>query len=155
MCGDATLYLTNEPGGSSLLKPINSGDVVRTKTVSTIRADMLNTEKAIRPEVVKLDIQGSELAALRGFGELLADVVCLEIEVSFARTYESQPLCDDIAAFLMTRGFGLFDIQVFGVRSTRGAMHANAFYIRRDLRGRRDIEVDRVFRALNGIVLAA
>jgi FkbM family methyltransferase len=153
--GEATLYVTREPGGSSLLKPINTQEIAKTVIVPTIRADMLNFEDQIRPEILKLDIQGSELAALEGFGSLLDHVVCIEAEVSFHRMYEAQPLSDDITRFLMGRGFGLFDLKVFGVRSTRAAHHANAFYIRQKLTTDRETAVERVFRSLNRITLPA
>lgn len=152
-CGDATLYITRDPGGSSLLRPINSADVIRTATIRTARADQLTT--AIPPEIVKLDVQGYELAALRGFGGLLDHVIGAEIEVSFTTVYENQPLCDDVIAFMNARGFGLADIQVFGVLSTRSAQHANAFFVRREIRTAREEQVDRSFRYLHRIQLVA
>ena len=151
--GEGLLHVTHEPGQSSLLKPLASSEIANTCTVPIIRGDtLLNTFlREPKPEIVKLDIQGSELAALDGFGDTLDSVVGIECEVSFQRTYESQPLVGEITSFLMSRGFGLFDLKVFGVQSTRAAIQANAFYFRREIRTKREARVESIFRTLNRI----
>jgi hypothetical protein len=65
---------------------------------------------------------------LEGFGDFLTGVACIEAEVSFRKTYEEQPLIENVTEFLMHRGFGLIDLQIFGVRSTRAAIEGNAFF---------------------------
>ncbi len=57
-------------------------------------------------DIVKMDIQGGELAALRGGERLLraGSIDLLALEVEFQELYASQPLFWDIAAYL--RGFG-------------------------------------------------
>jgi FkbM family methyltransferase len=155
--GQATLYLTREPGCSSLLRPLGLLEiVVDTQTVPTTRADTLlkSAACACNPEIVKLDVQGYELAVLEGFGDLLDSVVCLETEVSLRKLYEKQPLIESVTEFLMDNGFGLIDLRVFGVRSTRAALQANAFFVRRELRSEREMAVERVFNSLNRISLA-
>jgi FkbM family methyltransferase len=154
--GHSTLYLTKEPGCSSLLRPLGQLEIVDTQTVPTARADTLLKSAACgcHPEIVKLDVQGCELAVLEGFGDLLANVVCLETEVSFRKMYEKQPLIEGITDFLMDNGFGLVDLRVFGVRSTRAALQANAFFVRRELRNKREAAVERVFNSSNRISLA-
>src|SRR5262249_46937245 len=153
--GYATLYLTREPGCSSLLRPLGLLEIVDTQTVPTTRADTLLKSAACgwNPEIVKLDVQGCELAVLEGFGELLDSVVCLETEVSLRKIYEKQPLIESVTEFLMDNGFGLIDLRVFGVRSTRAALQANAFFVRRELRSEREAAVERVFNSLNRISL--
>lgn len=153
--GEAILHLTREPGYSSLLRPLAPVEVVKTELVATRRADTLlrNMDVDRHPEMLKLDVQGAELAALEGFGDFLNRVTCIETEVSFRNTYEDQPLISAIVQFLMERNFGLVDLRVFGVRSSKAAVQGNAFFIRRDLRTKRDVAVERVFRSLNGISL--
>lgn len=56
-------------------------------------------------DFVKLDIQGGELNALKGFGESLNSCLGLEIEVEFAEIYKSQPLFGDIHNYLSSKGF--------------------------------------------------
>ena len=63
-------------------------------------------------------------------------------------------LIESVTEFLMQNGFGLVDIRVFGVRATRGALQANAFFVRRELKNERQAAVERVFRSVNGIAFA-
>jgi len=153
--GEATLYLTGDPGRSSLLRPLKPIEIVRMTTVPTARADtLLKTEYEYYPEIIKADVQGGELAVLKGFGKQLNCIVCIELEVSFQKTYEGQFLIESVTDFLVQNGFGLIDIRVFGVRSTRNAIQANAFYVRRELQNERQAAVERVFRCVNRIPLA-
>ena len=154
--GDGTLYLTRDPGSSSLLRPVDPLEIVATETVPIARADTLlaDIERQRYPEIVKIDVQGSELAVLEGFGKFLNNVICIESEVSFRNVYDKQCLVESVMEFLMQNGFGLIDIRVFGVRATRGALQANAFFVRRELKNERQVAVERVFRSVNGIAFA-
>jgi Methyltransferase FkbM domain len=155
--GKADLYLTKELACSSILRPTNKDEIVETRAVFTSRADtiLLVPETAPRhPEVVKIDVQGGELAVLEGFGDVLREVVCIETEVSFVQSYEQQPLMENIMQFLMRQGFGLIDVRVFGVRSTRAALQANAFFVRREVHTPRQAAVERVFSSVNRLSLA-
>jgi FkbM family methyltransferase len=154
--GAATLYLTRDPACSSLLRPVNPLDIVRAETVPIARADTLlrTAQREHHPEILKIDVQGSELAVLDGFGRFLNSVICIESEVSFRKTYERQYLIESVTAFLMRNGFGLVDIRLFGVRATRAALQANAFFVRRELGSERQVAVERVFRTVNRISLA-
>ncbi len=64
--------------------------------------------KIERPVLLKLDIQGSELAALHGANKTLQDVDLIISEVSFQPLYENQPLFDDIYSFLNDHGFAYY-----------------------------------------------
>ena len=154
--GTATLYLTRDPGCSSLLRPVDPLEIVATETVPIARADTLlaDIEHHRYPEILKLDVQGSELAVLEGFGKFMNNVICIESEVSFRYAYDSQCLIESVMEFLMQNGFGLIDIRVFGVRATRGALQANAFFVRRELKNERQVAVERVFRSVNRIAFA-
>jgi len=154
--GTATLYLTRDPGSSSLLRPIDPLEIVATETVPTARADtlLMDIERQRYPEIMKIDVQGSELAVLKGFGKFLNNVICIEAEVSFLKLYDRQSLIESVTEFLMQNGFGLIDIRIFGVRATRGALQANAFFVRRELENEREVAVERVFKSVNRIAFA-
>lgn len=62
------------------------------------------------PDIIKLDIQGFELEALKGLGEYLHKVRYVICEVSFKEYYKNQPLFNDISSFLAT-----FNIHVFAL----------------------------------------
>lgn len=84
-----------------------------------------------RPALLKLDIQGSELFALRGAMKTLRDIDIVITEVSFVKLYENQPLFDEIYSFLKHQGFayrGGVDIVASPVDGT--ILQEDALFIR-------------------------
>ena len=114
-------------------------------TVNLVTAESALSSVGISPEIVKLDIQGAELEALKGFGELLRSVICIEMEVSFMRAYQDQPLVGNLYDFMFDAGFGLFDLKLFGVAGTRNSIEANAFFCRRELASDRQKAIEKLF----------
>jgi FkbM family methyltransferase len=133
--GTATLYITAEPGWSSLLRPLPSDNggysVEREEEVVVVPWDSLKDVPA--PTFVKLDVQGYELNALNGMVAALRDsVLAIQIETTFVRNYDQQPLIQDVWSWLDTHGFNLCDIRALGVHD-RGTIEFNAFFIRREM----------------------
>jgi hypothetical protein len=87
---------------------------------------------------------------LRGFRSLLDQVSCCELEVAFTTTYEAQPTAQTVFEFMFDAGFGLFDLKVFGVRGTRHAIQANAYFCRRKVGSVRERCVETMFRLACG-----
>lgn len=121
--GLCTLYVTNVPTGSSLLKPgselaLELGDpdyfyplretMVHTRTLGQVFAEGgLN-----RLDFIKLDVQGAELAVLRGLGEDLSQCVLgVELEIGFPGAYLEQPGFGPADDYLRGLGLCLFDLQ--------------------------------------------
>lgn len=78
------------------------------ETVHVRRLDQcVDPAQITRPALLKLDVQGSELNALQGCGDLLAVIDYVYVEVSFVALYSGQGLVDEIVAFLLGRGFSL------------------------------------------------
>jgi FkbM family methyltransferase len=73
-------------------------------------ADLINNNTLPVPDIIKLDIQGFELEALKGFDEILKSVQYIICEVSFKSYYQDQPLFIDIMNYL-----ALFNFQVFAL----------------------------------------
>jgi FkbM family methyltransferase len=87
-------------------------EVINTVTVAT---DTLNNQlrknNVIEIDFMKIDVQGHELAILKGSSEYLDNLIGMEIEVEFLQVYKNQPLFCDIDAFVRKNGFELFDIR--------------------------------------------
>ena len=63
-------------------------------------------------DFMKIDTQGFELDILQGARvTLCGQVVAVEVEVEFARRYESQPVFRDVDSFLSECGFTLFKLR--------------------------------------------
>lgn len=73
-------------------------------TMSTLRLDAILTDDD-SPELCNLDIQGAELAALRGFGSILSRVNAIYTEVNKAELYEGCAKIDEIDEYLSREGF--------------------------------------------------
>lgn len=115
--GLATLHLTRHPGFVSTLPPdpaitghIHSfaalTEVTARHPVQTVRLDDI----AELPQIdwLKIDIQGGELAALRGGSRKLARALCIQTEVAFTPIYRDQPLFGDQDAILRSLGLRFF-----------------------------------------------
>jgi FkbM family methyltransferase len=61
-------------------------------------------------DILKLDLQGYELEALKGAERSLPSTKLILIEVEFVPLYENQPLFGDIDVFLRERGFFLLNL---------------------------------------------
>ncbi len=112
-----TLYLTRMPGMVSLLKPSErhlaalSGmggragmcTVDATMETTTVRLDDLAEVRHV--DLLKMDIQGSELMVMRNATRHLAGAVMCLPEVSFFPLYEGQPALGEIDGELRSHGF--------------------------------------------------
>ena len=106
---ECLLYVTRQPGCSSIYKPIsfygelfNRPDNFIVDSVQNIklqRADSLIGSSDEAPILLKLDIEGAELDALSGFGEIMSSVWCLQVEVNFLPYREGQASPEEILAF--------------------------------------------------------
>lgn len=78
---------------------------------STVRVPMntldalLNDEPLTPPVLLKLDLQGYELQALRGAARTLEHTDYILLETAFKPLYEHEPLFEDLYAFLQQTGF--------------------------------------------------
>ena len=113
----ATINVSRNSWSSSLLpmserhlSHASDSAYVRTQEVSVVRLD------SVAPDVLsadgdrvllKLDVQGFELPALRGAGKTLERVSLVEAELSFVPLYGGQATIEDVVGHLSQRGFDL------------------------------------------------
>jgi FkbM family methyltransferase len=91
---------------------------LRVVTLTTRRLDALVREHGLRPpDLIKLDVQGSELAVLRGAGVLLKSCSALVAELSLVQGNEGAPLASEVMEGIHELGFEPVDI----CKARRGA----------------------------------
>lgn len=111
---EAMLNLCAYSGWSSLLTPSRTAlevfsyfkpnaEVIGRIPVRTTRLDDL----AVLPEIdmLKIDVQGAELAVFRHGREKLRSAVAIQTEISFVALYDNQPGFGEIDIELRTQGF--------------------------------------------------
>jgi len=116
--GHTQLHLNNYDATHSTL-PLNpqeinrwadSADVMETATIEVEQRSidsLFRTEALERIDVLKMDVQGGELAVLEGALQALQaqKIGCIFAEVEFRQLYAGQPLAWDIHAFLAAQGY--------------------------------------------------
>lgn len=109
-----TLFVCEAPGMTSLLEPDperlnlfygfrDLGRINRKIPITTRRLD--DVREIVELDLLKLDVQGSELDVLRSGQEKLARAVVIQTEVSFIPIYRNQPPLGVIDAELRKMGF--------------------------------------------------
>ena len=113
--GEAELIVAAADDSSSLLPMTElqtetfpgTGEVGRA-TVRTARLDsLLAAADLARPALLKVDVQGAELAVLRGAEGILKAIDEVLVECSFAELYRGQAFANEVIAHLGARGFSL------------------------------------------------
>ena len=154
---EVSLHVTREPGRSSIWEPdlealipfgAEPWSVVRRVPVTLRRFDQVWPAEWPVPAMVKVDVQGFELRVLEGFGKLLEQVCCVELETVISPLYHGQPTLAEVTVFMRSRGFGLVQMASMGLFGGRELIEFNAFWIRRDCR---DSEVARLWRDINAV----
>jgi hypothetical protein len=86
----------------------------RRQAVRVERLDSILSATDIRPcALLKIDVEGYEIEALKGCGDLLDLFTYLYLEVSFVQLNDGQPLADEVIEYLRRREFqfkGVFNV---------------------------------------------
>ena len=116
IAGETVIHVAGNSYSSSLLPMTDlhrriapesayvADETVAMETLDFAAAPFLDGE---RRSLLKLDVQGYELAVLRGASETLKSVVVVEVEMSTRALYEGQPLWHEVVQFLAAAGFQL------------------------------------------------
>jgi FkbM family methyltransferase len=135
----ATLYQTADPAASSLYRPscefVNRYHVTPAQPTSK-KVDVIvhaldeilhpgsslssNIKQGAGIEIIKADIQGSELDMLRGAQNILSrSTLAIFCEVGFFKLYEQQPLFSEIELYLRSLGFSFYGFDSIHLKSAR------------------------------------
>ena len=89
---------------------------VDTISVAPLHEFLLPTD-IVSPSLLKLDVQGYELRALRGCEQFFHIIDQIYCECSFMALYKDQDLASDVIVYL--RGFGYQLVGVFNLKTTK------------------------------------
>lgn len=143
--GTADFYVNAYAPASSLLPVAAAGrqyyppDAEQQDTIEVpvTTLDAFLAERGIeRVDILKFDIQGGELMALRGAAGALgaARVGLVYAEVLFVPYYEGQPMFHDVAAYLADFGYRLYNLYHAAVAPSGQLRHADAVFLSEPLR---------------------
>ena len=125
---EGTLDLHEHAGQSSVLD--NSGGQPFGKIVAhpvTTIDRLFETTGLPLPDLIKLDLQGFELEALKGAPAAIAHAEAVLLEVSFLAFQQGQPIVGDVVAFMDRAGFQVYDIFALAHRPLDGALAQGDF----------------------------
>jgi FkbM family methyltransferase len=106
---DIVLYVDEEIAGAASAAPSTDGEELRGVRCRAVRIDDFARERNVAPDVVKLDIEGGELAALRGAPHTLTThrpIVFCEMLRKLAKPFGYHP--NDIIALMREHGYGCY-----------------------------------------------
>lgn len=127
--GKATLNLwrsAEADPGASLLQHV-SGEPGQTFEVEVTTLDAIANQFNRFPDLLKLDLQGGELAALRGAEQVLARAECAVIEFSCLEAYLNRATPLDLLDVMYSHDYCLYDIVGLSDRPHDGALMGGDF----------------------------
>lgn len=82
--------------------------------------------------LLKIDVQGFELSAIEGCGELLAKFKYVYVECSFVTLYIGQPLAADIVERMLLHGFHLDCVANLSLGKSKRPIQADFLFVRQE-----------------------
>lgn len=136
--GELEMDVTTFSDSASLLTPTAAmAETYAVRTGAKVRVpvvrldDLVAAHKLPLPDLLKLDLQGYELHALRGAPDCLRHARAVVLELSFREYYAGQPAPGALIAFLEAAGFRLAAFSP-DLPSGRPLEQADALFVRAD-----------------------
>jgi FkbM family methyltransferase len=127
--GSASLHIWRENSkdrGASLLDHV-SGEPRTTVDVAVRTLDSISSELGLLPDLVKLDLQGGELAALHGSTNVLKTAELMLIEFGCLDAYIDRTTPRDLLDIMFENDYCLYDIVDCHYRPYDGALTGGDF----------------------------
>jgi FkbM family methyltransferase len=113
LAGANCLVVENE-----YLKSINKQRIIQIITIDSL----IEIGEIEIPELVKLDIQGFELEALKGATKLFGNTEVFILETSLFEFTSGNPILSEVIIFMAERGYEIYDLPGFLRRPFDGAL---------------------------------
>jgi FkbM family methyltransferase len=131
--GNIKFNITKYIGTGSTLVPSQQSKRFNKQKVSivkNVKVQSVRLDKSLKHvDVLKLDVQGSELSALEGSKKLFDQMKLIIIEVMFYQAYNNQPLFSDLDLFLRKNRFQLFNFYELSTNKSGKLTAGDALYI--------------------------
>jgi len=132
-----TFNVLNNVVSSSILQPNerickyhgSKMNIIKSIQVEQIRLDSIAELKNKEIDIVKLDLQGYELEALKGMQGIIENIKTITIEVEFIALYQNQALFSDIDIFLRQNNFQLFNLYELWTQQDGQLTAGDAIYL--------------------------
>jgi FkbM family methyltransferase len=136
--GKKTIHISQRDDSSSLLQigpeqvRIFRGteEVESVEIDATTLTDALPPDEIRQPALLKLDVQGYELEALKGCEDVVDRFEFIYCECSFRELYKKQSLAGDVIVWLGARGFNLCGIYHMSYDRNGAAVQADFLFAR-------------------------
>lgn len=104
----------------------------RVQTQETICVEQIRLDSLLSssPDILKLDLQGYELPALRGATGHLSDIEVVTTEMQYLRMYDSQSYYYEIMEFLEEQDFRIFNTYDIYSREDGQIIQADAVFVK-------------------------
>jgi len=117
---------------ASLLNHV-SGDAHCVLEVEVKTIDRIVEETNLLPDLIKLDLQGNELAALKGAEKTLLNVEFVIVEFGCLEAYIGRTKPNELIEFMYKKGFCLYDVVDFHYRPYDNALTGGDFIFVKNL----------------------
>jgi FkbM family methyltransferase len=122
--GSMTIRIAGDPAGSSLLREVDKSDATApSRVVPVVTIDDLCQEHRFEgPFLIKVDVQGGELEALKGAMRTLERTELIIVEISLFGFFVGGPQLIDVVDWMKAAGFVAYDVCGGHCRPRDGAL---------------------------------